>query len=81
MALPADDSVITLQLSPDFTALPPSEQVLLLGQLVLSLTGAGASAVAFVDSAGATLAVPLPDGRVLDTPARAGDYGPLIYRP
>lgn len=81
MALPADDSVITLQLSPDFTALPPSEQVLLLGQLVLSLTGAGASAVGFVDSAGATLAVPLPDGRVLDTPARAGDYGPLIYRP
>lgn len=81
MALPADDSVITLQLSPDFTALPPSEQVLLLGQLVLSLTGAGASAVTFVDSAGATLAVPLPDGRVLDTPARAGDYGPLIYRP
>lgn len=81
MALPADDSVITLQLSPDFPALPPSEQVLLLGQLVLSLTGAGASAVGFVDSAGATLAVPLPDGRVLDTPARAGDYGPLIYRP
>lgn len=81
MALPADDSVITLQLSPDFTALPPSEQVLLLGQLVLSLTGAGASSVAFVDSAGAALAVPLPDGRVLDAPARAGDYGPLIYRP
>lgn len=81
MALPSDDSVITLQVSPDFTALPPSEQVLLLGQLVLSLTGAGASAVAFVDAAGATLAVPLPDGRVLDAPARAGDYGPLIYRP
>lgn len=81
MALPADDSMITLQLSPDFTALPPSEQVLLLGQLVLSLTGAGASSVAFVDSAGAALAVPLPDGRVLDAPARAGDYGPLIYRP
>lgn len=81
MALPADDSVVTLQLSTDFTALPPSEQVLLLGQLVLSLTGAGASAVTFIDSAGATLAVPLPDGRVLDAPARARDYGPLIYRP
>lgn len=81
MALPADDSVITLQLSTDFTALPPSEQVLLLGQLVLSLTGAGASAVTFIDAAGATLAVPLPDGRVLDAPARARDYGPLIYRP
>lgn len=81
MAFPADDSVITLQLSPEFTALLPRDQVLLLGQLVLSLTGAGVSAVSFVDSSGVVLAVPLPDGRVLDTPARAGDYGPLIYRP
>lgn len=72
---------ITVQLSPDFTALPPTEQVLLLGQVVLSLTGAGESSVAFVDVSGAPLAVPLPDGRLLDTPARARDYGPLIYRP
>ena len=70
-----------MQLSQDFTALPATEQVLLLGQVVLSLTGAGASAVAFVDESGAPLAVPLPDGRLLDTPARARDYGPLIYRP
>lgn len=81
MAFPADDSVITLQLSPEFTALLPRDQVLLLGQLVLSLTGTGVTAVSFVDSSGVALAVPLPDGRVLDTPARAGDYGPLIYRP
>lgn len=81
MAFPGDDDAITLQLSPQFTALPPGEQVLLLGQLVLSLTGSGASAVSFVDSSGVALAVPLPDGRVLDAPARAGDYGPLIYRP
>lgn len=81
MAFPADDSVITLQLSPEFTALLPRDQVLLLGQLVLSLTGAGVTAVSFVDSSGVALAVPLPDGRVLDAPARAGDYGPLIYRP
>jgi len=72
---------ITVQLSPDFTALPPTEQVLLLGQVVLSLTGAGESSVAFVDVSGAPLAVPLPDGRLLDGPARARDYGPLIYRP
>jgi hypothetical protein len=72
---------ITVVLSQAFTALPPAEQVLLLGQVVLSLTGAGESAVAFTDESGATLAVPLPDGRLLDTPARARDYGPLIYRP
>lgn len=78
-----DDPVapVTVQLSPDFTALPPTEQILLLGQVVLSLTGAGETSVSFVDTSGTPVAVPLPDGRLLDTPARARDYGPLIFRP
>ena len=37
--------------------------------------------VAFTDEAGATLAVPLPDGRLLDGPATARDYASLIVRP
>ena len=78
---PTVDGAIAVELSPAFSALPPNEQVLLLGQVVLSLTGAGESAVVFVDQSGARLAVPLPDGRLLDSPARASDYGPLIYRP
>lgn len=78
---PAAENAIAVELSPAFSALPPTEQVLLLGQVVLSLTGAGESSVVFVDQSGARLAVPLPDGRLLDTPARASDYGPLIYRP
>lgn len=78
---PAVEDSIAVELSPAFSALPPTEQVLLLGQVVLSLTGAGESSVVFVDQSGARLAVPLPDGRLLDTPARASDYGPLIYRP
>lgn len=78
---PLLDDAVAVALSPAFSALPPNEQVLLLGQVVLSLTGAGESAVVFVDQSGARLAVPLPDGRLLDTPARASDYGPLIYRP
>lgn len=78
---PAVDAAAVVQLSGAFSALPPTEQVLLLGQVVLSLTGAGESAVVFVDESGARVAVPLPDGRLLDTPARARDYGPLIYRP
>ncbi len=72
---------MTVALSPAFSALPPAEQVLLLGQVVLSLTGAGASFVSFVDEAGSPVAVPLPDGRLLDTPATARDYGTLIIRP
>lgn len=72
---------VTVTLTPAFSALPPSEQVLLLGQVVLSLTGAGARSVSFVDDGGALVAVPLPDGRVLDRSATARDYAPLIVRP
>ncbi len=71
----------TVRLSPAFTALPPNEQVLLLGQVVLSLAGAGEAAVTFTDDAGSAVAVPLPDGRLLDGPATARDYTPLIVRP
>ena len=82
--IPGGDAVpppITVQLSAAFSALPPTEQVLLLGQVVLSLTGAGADTVSFTDEAGTVVAVPLPDGRLLDGPARARDYAPLIVQP
>jgi hypothetical protein len=72
---------VTVILSPAFGALPPSEQVLLLGQVVLSLAGAGERSIAFVDDSGSPVAVPLPDGRLLDTPATARDYASLIVRP
>lgn len=71
---------VTVQVSSAFTALPPVEQVLLLGQVVLSLTGAGEEAVAFTDESGAPLAVPLPDGRLLVRPANAADFAGLILR-
>lgn len=69
---------VIVTLSPDAGALPPGDQVLLLGQIVLSLTGAGYSSVTFVDVAGAPAAVPLPGGRLLDRPAVARDYAGLI---
>ena len=74
-------ATIAVQLAPAFSALPSAEQILLLGQVVLSLTGAGESAVAFIDDAGAPVAVPLPDGRLLDVPATARDYNGLIVKP
>ncbi len=80
-AAPPDPESVTVRLSSAFTSLPPGEQVLLLGQVVLSLTGAGARAVTFTDEAGAVLAVPLPDGRLLDGPVTARDYAGLIVRP
>ena len=74
-------AAVTVRVSSAFTALPPAEQVLLLGQVVLSLAGAGERSVSFIDDAGTSLAVPLPDGRLLDVPATARDYSPLIVQP
>ncbi len=69
---------VVVVLAPEAGALPSGEQVLLLGQVVLSMTGAGYSSVTFVDAAGAPAAVPLPGGRLLDRPAVARDYAGLI---
>ncbi|MDD2818583.1 MAG: hypothetical protein PHN51_07275 [Candidatus Nanopelagicales bacterium] len=66
--------VIVIKASPAFSVLPPTEQILLLGQVVLTLTSAGWQAVAITDEAGSAVAVPLPNGRLLDRPAVAGDY-------
>lgn len=72
---------VGVRLAPAFSSLPSTEQVLLLGQVVLSLTGSGWGAVTFADEAGTPVAVPLPDGLLLDTPALARDYAVLIIRP
>ncbi|MDO8308835.1 MAG: hypothetical protein Q7V58_10820 [Actinomycetota bacterium] len=80
-AVPIDDPPVVVRLSPAFSALPSTEQVLLLGQVVLSLTGAGEGSVAFTDDSGTSVGVPLPDGRLLDVPATARDYNALIVRP
>ena len=69
---------VNIALSPEFAALPPNEQVLVLGQVVLSITGEGLGTVAFVDQTGSPVAVPLPDGRLLDRPATATDYSSLV---
>lgn len=74
----AERVIVTVSLSSAFAALPPTEQVLLLGQIVLSLTGQDIDAVEFVDDVGSPVAVPLPDGRLLDIPATARDYAGLI---
>lgn len=68
---------VSVQITSAFTALPGTEQMLLLGQVVLSLTSAGWPSVTMTDESGATVAVPLPNGRLLDRPALARDYTSL----
>ncbi len=71
--------IVTVEANAAFTALPPGEQVLLLGQVVLTLTGTrGTDGVAVVSEQGESLAIPLPDGRLLDGPATASDYRSLV---
>ena len=76
VVLPIAD--VTIAVAGAFGSLPSAEQVLLLGQVVLSLSSADYSTVSVVDEAGSPLAVPLPDGRLLDRPATALDYASLI---
>jgi len=78
---PAQTNVVSdvnIALSPEFASLPPNEQVLVLGQVVLSISGGGLGTVAFVDQTGSPVAVPLPDGRLLDRPATVADYSSLV---
>ncbi len=76
---PPRPGIVTVQAATAFTALPPTEQVLLLGQVVLTLTGVRTTdGVLVVNEQGEALAVPLPDGRLLDGPATAADYRSLV---
>ncbi len=67
-------ATVFIALAPEFASLPPNEQVLVLGQVVISVSGAGLGAIEFVDGAGSPVAVPLPDGRLLDRAATTADY-------
>lgn len=67
----------TVSLSPTFSELASEDQVLLLGQVVLTLTEVDRRPVQFVDPTGTPLSVPLPDGRLRDGPVTRGDYATL----
>lgn len=66
--------VQAVTLSPTFAELSAPDQVLLIGQVVLTLTEIERTPILFVDSAGQPLSVPLPDGRLRDGPVTRGDY-------
>ena len=70
----------TILLSSDFATRSPSEQVLALGQLVMTVTevpGVGRVAFRIGD---AVLAVPLPNGQLSQGSVSRDDYAVLAYR-
>lgn len=69
---------VVLTSSEAYRLLPANDQVLLVGQIVLSLNEVGLSSVLITDPAGTPLSLSLPDGRVQEGPASAEDYQGLI---
>lgn len=71
-ASPASERQVVL--SQTFNELAGPDQVLLIGQLVLTLTEIDPTPISFVDATSSPLSVPLPDGRLRDGPVTRGDY-------
>ncbi|MGB8022001.1 MAG: hypothetical protein WCF04_12290 [Candidatus Nanopelagicales bacterium] len=69
---------VVLASSDAYRLLPANDQVLLVGQVVLSLDEVGLSSVLITDQNGTPLSLSLPDGRVQEGPATADDYEVLI---
>lgn len=82
---PALPGAVYVGVSDTFAQLASADQVLLIGQVVLTLTDPGLASptgsVVFVGSDGAAKSVPLPDGRLIDRPAVRTDYLPLAIPP
>lgn len=69
---------VAVVLNTAFNRLPSQEQLLVLGQVVLSLADSPGSTVVFVDEQGTPVGVPLPSGRLTSEPLTATDFAPLI---
>jgi hypothetical protein len=70
--------LVILARTDDFTLLPAQDQILLVGQVVSSLDDIGLTEVLITDPDGMPVPLALPDGRVLEGPARAEDYESLL---
>jgi hypothetical protein len=78
VSVTTDGSIAVLDLDQTLLELPTSEQVLAVGQLVLTLTGLdGITSVAFV-SGGEPVAVPLPDGTAASDPVGPSSFASLL---
>lgn len=72
------DEVATIDLSPEFASIGGVDELLAIGQLVLSLTALpNVDAVTFKIS-GTQVSVPLPDGALVARPVTADDYSSLL---
>ncbi len=76
VAVQPEQSAVALNTA--FSRLPSQEQLLVLGQVVLTLSDSPGSSIVFVDEEGTPVGVPLPSGRLTSEPVTAADFAPLI---
>lgn len=69
---------IAVVLNPEFVQLPSQEQLLILGQVVLTLSDNPGTTILFVDDKGTPVGVPLPNGKLTSEPVGSADYAQLI---
>lgn len=69
---------VTLQRSEAYPLMQATDQILLTGQVVLSLADVGFSEVVVTDSQGFPVPVVLPDSRPTLEPVTADDFEPLV---
>jgi len=68
---------VAVVLSDEFPSLPSQEQILILGQVVLTLTTKPGTSVLFVNDNGIPVGVPLPSGRLSSGAVTSNDYQQL----
>lgn len=69
---------VPVVLSREFQNLPSQEQLLILGQIVLTLASTPGSSVLFVNDTGAPVGVPVSGGRLSSGAVTSSDYAGLI---
>ncbi len=77
LTVPHEETQSVVVLTEEFNSLPSQEQLLVLGQVVLTLATDPDHSVLFVDSTGTPLGVPLPDGRFVNRAVSARDFRTL----
>lgn len=78
--LQAEPQLAVVKIRDEFRARPLEQQILALGQSVLTLTSGGFDSVVFVDQDDQPVAVPGPEGRILEGSITAADYDSLRLR-
>jgi hypothetical protein len=77
LSVPVRDGQVAVVLSDRFSDLPSQEQLLILGQIVLTLAVEPDETVLFVNSTGTPVGVPLPNGRLSSGAVNASNYSAL----